>query len=397
MTELGNIDDYRWLVSSDAVSWLEKAAQTEDDPDSLLRTTVALRRDLGKARTNLVIALVQLRRRGKVKFSQADRMFFTRQLLEQATDEQIGAYKAARYPDQGEFADICCGIGGDLISLARRSVTRGIDCDEVAALLAAANCDSLELKSTSVHVDEASQIPIADFAAWHVDPDRRPEGYRTTRLTSHQPDLTIIEQLLAANRQGAIKLAPAANVPEHWRNNAELEWIGNRGECRQLVAWFGDLAKSPGQRTATVLSNGALEACSIRGEAHVEIPLAKQVGRFVFEPHSAVLAADLTGVLANAYGLQTIAPGIPYLTGDEAVDSPMLARFEVSETMPFNIRKLRTHLRQLDIGHMEIKKRGVRLSPEHVLAELSLSGEGSATLLLMPMGKKMLAILCQRV
>jgi hypothetical protein len=396
MAELGNLDDFRWLVSSDAVPWLEKAAQTADDPDSLLKTTVALRRDLGRARSHLAIALIQLRRRGRVKFSQADRMFFTRQLLEQATDEQIGAYKAARYPEQGELLDLCCGIGGDLISLARRSVTRGVDCDEIAALLAAANCESLGLTSTSIHVEDAQQIPITDYAAWHLDPDRRPEGHRTTRLASHEPDLPTVERLLAANRQGAIKLAPACNVPEHWRGEAELEWIGNRGECRQLVAWFGNLARYPGQRTATVLSNGAAEACSIRGAEHVKIPLAEQVGRYVFEPHSAVLAADLTGVLAAEYGLQAIAPDIAYLTSDEAVDSPILTRFEVSETMPFNFRRLRTHLRQLGIGRLEIKKRGVRLNPEQVHSELALVGDGAATMLLMPMGKKVLAILCQR-
>ena len=396
MAELGNIDDFRWLVSGDAVPWLEKAAHTADDPDSLLKTTVALRRDLGRARSHLAIAQIQLRRRGKVKFSQADRMFFTRQLLEQATDEQIGAYKAARYPESREILDLCCGIGGDLISLARRSVTRGVDCDPIAALLAAANCESLGLTSTSIHVEDAHQIPIADFAVWHLDPDRRPEGHRTTRLTSHEPDLATIERLLAVNRQGAIKLAPACSVPEHWRGEADLEWIGNRGECRQLVAWFGDLARYPGQRTATVLSNGALAACSIRGDAHGEIPLAEHVGRYVFEPHSAVLAADLTGVLAAEYGLRAIAPDICYLTSDEAVESPMLTRFEVSETMPFNFRKLRTHLRQLGIGRLEIKKRGVRLSPEQVHSELALVGDGAATMLLMPMGKKVLAILCQR-
>jgi hypothetical protein len=78
-------------------------AEAEDDPDSLLKTTVALRRDLGTARTHLVIAQIQLRRRAKAKFSQAERMFFTRQLLEQATDEQISTYKATRFPPQGSW------------------------------------------------------------------------------------------------------------------------------------------------------------------------------------------------------------------------------------------------------------------------------------------------------
>jgi hypothetical protein len=90
----------------------------------------------------------------------------------------------------------------------------------------------------------------------------------------------------------------------------------------------------------------------VRGEANVEIPVAENVGRYVFEPNAAVLAAGLTGRLAAISGLQAIAAEIPYLTGDQAIDSPLLDGFEVSETMPFNIRRLRQHLRRLGIGHI---------------------------------------------
>jgi hypothetical protein len=396
MVDLGNTDDYRWLVSSDAAPWLEKASQAEDDPDSLLKTTVTLRRDLGTARTHLVIAQIQLRRRAKVKFSQAERMFFTRQLLEQATDEQIGAYKASRFPAQGVLVDLCCGIGGDLISLGRRTTTQGVDSDEVATILAAANCQSCDLTTTSVLVDDAARIPVEEFTSWHLDPDRRPEGHRTTKLALLEPDLPIMERLLSVSEQGAIKLASATVVPEDWRARAELEWIGSRGECRQQVAWFGDLATSPGQRTATVLSNGTVAACTVRGDANVQIPVAEQVGRYVFEPDAAVLAAGLSGQLAGDLGLQAIAEGIPYLTGDQPIDSPLLDGFEVSETMPFNIRRLRHHLRRLGVGRLEVKKRGVRLTPEHVVSELGLIGDRAATMLLLPLHKRVLAILCQR-
>lgn len=398
MAELGNISDYQWLVSSDAAPWLERAAQAEETPESLLKTTIALRGDLGTQRTHLVIAQVQLRRRARKKFSQADRMFFTRQLLEQATEERISQYKAVRFPQQGQLLDLCCGIGGDLISLGRRTTTQGVDRDEVATTLAQANCEILELQSATVQVDDATHVAVADSSAWHLDPDRRPEGQRSTKLTLHEPDLSSMEGLLSANQHAAIKLAPATNVPDSWKAEAELEWIGTRGECRQQVAWFGDLARIPGQRAATVLFDGSMKSdCTIRGEPNVDVPTAAQVGRYVFEPNAAVLAADLTGQLAMDVGLQTIAANIPYLTGDQVVDSSLLAGFEVVETMPFTIRRVRQYLRQRGIGRLEVKKRGVRLTPEHVLAELSLTGDRAATLLLMPVHKKILAIVCQRL
>ena len=45
--------------------------------------------------------------------------FFTPVGWEQATDELIAAYKASRFPADGPVADLCCGIGGDLLVLAR--------------------------------------------------------------------------------------------------------------------------------------------------------------------------------------------------------------------------------------------------------------------------------------
>jgi hypothetical protein len=397
MAELGNIIDYRWLVSSDAERWLERAAEADQTPESLLKTTIALRGDLGTQRTHLVIAQIQLRRRARKKFRHADRMFFTRQLLEQSTEERIGDYKAARFPQQGPLLDLCCGIGGDLISLGLRATTQGVDRDEVATTLAMANCQVLDLKSTSVLVDDAAQVSVDDFAAWHLDPDRRPEGHRSTKLTLHEPDLSSMEHLLASNPQAAIKLASATAVPDSWKAEAELEWISTRGECRQQVAWFGDLARTPGQRAATVVFDGSVDACTLIGDPNLVTPTASQVGRYVFEPNAAVLAASLTGQLAMETELQAISANIPYLTGDQPLDSPLLAGFEVTETMPFTIRRVRQYLRKQGIGRLEVKKRGVRLTPEHVLAELSPTGDRAATLLLMPIDKKVLAIICQRL
>ncbi|MCH5372950.1 MAG: SAM-dependent methyltransferase, partial [Planctomycetes bacterium] len=88
---------------------------------------------------------------------------------------------------------------------------------------------------------------------------------------------------------------------------------------------------------------------------------------------------------------------VGYLTGDQAISSPELSCFQVIDVMPFSARRLRTYLRQHGIGRLEVKKRGVRLSPEQVLAELSPTGDGAATLMLMPEKKRVLAIVCQRV
>ena len=96
------VEEYQWLVSPAAARWLDIAADT--DEKSLVRMSLTLRKDLGVTRTHLVIAQAELRRRAGIKFKHASRMFFTRQLLEQATDDQIAGYKARRWPADGRLA-----------------------------------------------------------------------------------------------------------------------------------------------------------------------------------------------------------------------------------------------------------------------------------------------------
>src|SRR5690606_8660119 len=95
---------------------------------------------------------------------------------------------------------------------------------------------------------------------WHVDPDRRATGRRSTSLELHSPGPELIDRWRNASRHGVVKLAPAAEPPDDWQQAAELEWITSNRECRQLVVWFGRLARTPGERRATTLTANASRA-----------------------------------------------------------------------------------------------------------------------------------------
>jgi len=389
-----NIENYRWLVSSDARPWLDMITASER---SLVALSQSLRKEIGVTRTHLVVALVELRRRAKTKFSQAQRMFFTRQLLEQATDEAIAEYKASRFPADQDIADLCCGIGGDLLGLAGRGGVTAVDRDPVAAVLAEANCEAAGKTHVQFVVADVSQHRVDSYAAWHLDPDRRAAGRRTTKVEYQDPDPDAVENLRKLNPNAAVKLAPATKVPAGWAEESELEWIGSRRECRQQVAWFGDLSRNSGQRSATVVSVGAKPPCTVRGDPAVEPPVASELGRYVFEPHAVVLAAGLGGVLANQHDLWVPSPRIAYLTGDHVIASPALSCFEVTEVMPFDVKTVRASVRERGIGNIEVKQRGLRISPEEVVSKIRAKGDESATLILMRIEKKVRAVLTRRV
>ena len=135
-----------------------------------------LRRELSAERARLVVEQVDLRRRAAEKFGDLpQRMFFTRVLLEQATDLWIARYKAARFASGGTWRsdDYCCGIGGDLIALAERGRCDGLGLSsEVACLLAEANLRAGRRNAGS-NCGDVEQLTPERSTAWHLDPDRR--------------------------------------------------------------------------------------------------------------------------------------------------------------------------------------------------------------------------------
>ncbi|HEX3999670.1 MAG TPA: hypothetical protein VHX65_14045 [Pirellulales bacterium] len=479
MQTAGNLSDFRWLVSAEAAPWLELAAQ---EPQPSVAMVSRLRRELSAERAHLVLEQSALRRRGRDKFVAAERMFFTPLGLEQATDEVLAAYKAERFariargssgavdepmengvddspsppaplphrgegrrmvpaplPHRGEggralatplFADLCCGIGGDLIAIGNCGPTIGVDRDPVAALLAEANLAACGLlipghaggntggargtreshagraveKCARVQVGDVAVFSVAECNAWHIDPDRRPEGRRTTRAVLHDPPPASIEQLLSMCPNAAVKLAPAAVLPGGWASRAELEWITTRRECRQLVAWFGGLATQLGTRRATVLSAGR-QRRTFTGEADLVTGVANRIGRYVFEPDAAILAAGLAGALAREYGLEAVAARGAYLTGEPSGEmlrnsvlrDAALASFEVLDVVPLRVKALRQWLRERGIGRVDVKKRAVDIDPHRLAADLRSECNDHATLLVYSQGEKKLAIIARRL
>jgi hypothetical protein len=212
----------------------------------------------------------------------------------------------------------------------------------------------------------------------------------------HEPSAEVIDRLLLQCGDAAIKLAPAAELPERWVCDAELEWISRDGECRQLVAWFGRFAERAGGRQATVLA-GAQSPRTITGEMGVYVPPAGPVGQYLFEPDAAVLAADLTGALAVQLSVAPLVPNGTYLTGDRPLDDPALAGFEVTDVLPFDAKRLKALFRERKVGRLEVKKRGVPNDPAQLQRQLRAEGDRSATLILTRIAGRVTAIIARRL
>lgn len=386
-------DDYEWLTGDEAGRWLSDPALSELSSEAVQKR---LRKVLSAERARLLAWQSGLRRKGVEKFGAiAESMFFSDLALEQATDRWIARYKAARFRRDRSVADYCCGIGGDLLALAERGTVTGWDRSPEMVILARANLRTCGLASRGeVRLGAAEEHPPEPELSWHLDPDRRTDGRRSTLIQWHSPNDETIDGWLSQSPNGAIKLAPAAELPVEWQTRAELEWISRGRQCRQLVAWFGELAESSGQRRATVVHNE--EHQSFVGSPNQSPELAESVGRYVYDTDPAIRAAKLTGALADAVGCLVLAPGENYLTSETVVEHPLLSCFRVRDVLPLRMATIKKYLTGHGIGELEIKTRGVSTNPEMVRKGVNLTGSDSATLLLTRQGKREIAIVAER-
>lgn len=393
MPTSGDLPDYQWLLSPAAREMVQATAES-DLP--LHQLAARLRKEHSPERTALLLDQRELRQRAREKFDHAADMWFTRVALEQATDQWTAAYKAERFAKYPTACDVCTGIGGDLLALAAATQATGIDASEVAVLLAKANLIASD-RQAEVTLGEAAPAFVAQFDAWHADPDRRSTGRRTSSVELHSPDLATLEAMLQENPNAAIKLAPAGAAPDEWQQRAELEWISRDRECRQQVAWFGDLAHHPGKRSATRLDKQGNVLGNFTGHPDAPLLMGERIGEWLYEPDPAVLAADLHGALAKSLDLAAAGTKVAYFTSQHDVKHPLLTRFRVVDQLPSaQVKAVAAYLRERNVGRLEIKHRGLKLDPELFRKQLKLRGDNEAVVIVFPLRGKPIAVIAER-
>ncbi|WP_432036593.1 class I SAM-dependent methyltransferase [Streptomyces cucumeris] len=355
-------------------------ALRDHDPADELTTATRLRRDHPAELVSAALTQAQLRRRAVAKFGEdAHRMYFTPHGVEQSTRTSVAAYRAERFAGFGVrgVADLCCGIGGDAIALARAGISvLAVDRDPLTCAVARANAASLGLSELiEVRCADVAEIDTTPFDAVFVDPARRGGRGRVFDPEAYSPPLSWAVGAARTAPRAALKIAPGIPheaVPE----DAEAEWISDHGHVKEAVLWFG--TARPGMRRATLLP----ASHSLLGTRLLPDPPTGPVGRWLYEPDGAVIRAHLVADVAARIGGRLIDPTIAYITADELRPTPYATPYEITDVLPFNLKKLKALLREREIGIVTIKKRGSAVEPETLRKKLRLAGRNACTILL---------------
>lgn len=351
----------------------------DHDPAQELATATRLRREHPAELVSAALGQARLRQRAVAKFGAEDayRMYFTPHGVEQSTRAEVAAYRARRFAALGvrRLADLCCGIGGDAIALARAGIfVLAVDRDPLTCEAVRANAEALGLSELiEVRCADVADIDTSGYDAVFVDPARRGGRGRIFDPEAYSPPLSWAVEAARKAPYAALKIAPG--VPhEAVPDEAEAEWISDGGDVKEAVLWFGT---EPGARRATLLPGGA----SLTGRGLPD-PAVRPVGRYLYEPDGAVIRAHLVAEAAEELAGGLIDGTIAYVTSDELRATAYAAAYEITDVLPFNLKKLKALVRERGIGVVVIKKRGSAVEPEDLRKKLKPTGPNSCVIVL---------------
>lgn len=420
---------------------------TDVDPDRTLALAESLRRRYPADLVSAALSMQALRVAARAKFSAADQMLVTRAGLEQASSDLTARHAAARFAGAGLVADLCCGIGGNLIALASTLTTEstyatgatqatdsestngplgalqahqradgadgdGGQCREDGSRSGArrviavdADLTTLEFARHNASVcapgaeigyvcADVTRLSLTGIDAVFIDPARRDDGRRLPPGAC-QPPLGWCLQLTESVPAVGIKAAPGLRrdrVPPGW----ETEFVAIGRELKEALLWSPALAGSVSR--ATVLPSG--DTMVARADTAMPPGRLAPPGEFLLDPSPAVTRAGLVAELAHQVGGWQIDPMIAFLACDAPVRTPFARTLRVLDSAPWHEKRFARRLRELGIGSLDIRRRGLAGDVAQIHRRLGLRGgqpskqRGIATLVLTRVNDQPWGLIC---
>jgi hypothetical protein len=174
-----------------------------------------------------------------------------------------------------------------------------------------------------------------------------------------------------------VKISPGVDLAELSSFDCEVEFISLQGELKEAALWFGPLKTA--HRRATLLPG--LHIFTDPGDSPApRLPISPPQ-TYLYEPDPAILRAGLVTHLGETLSAAQLDPEIAYLTNTTKTPTPFARVWVVEDWFAFNLKKLRSYLRERGIGRVTVKKRGSPITPEELIQALHLNGSGEERIL----------------
>ncbi|MEQ1936101.1 MAG: class I SAM-dependent methyltransferase [Fimbriimonadaceae bacterium] len=315
----------------------------------------------------------ELRDRAKGKFKKAAEMLFDREALEMATHEEVATFHASLFPAGVRVADLTCGIGADLIALARNRDAIGFELDPIRAEYARHNLAVHDLK-TEVRCEDSLDAH-ADWEFAFADPARRISdggGRRVSRDgSSYSPSLESLTECFSSLKGWLIKLSPLLADSTLSSLSETQIFVSHQGECKEVLCTNLPLpeGRAAGIWGYQVESANWLPATV--GQMGDEPRGTGAVSKLsVYEADPAAIRAHCLPTLCGQFNLEHLGDSNGYLIGASGVKSAWLKEFEIMANPGNDERALKRLIQELGPKQVIVKQRGCNLDPVKVGRQL---------------------------
>jgi hypothetical protein len=152
--------------------------------------------------------------------------------------------------------------------------------------------------------------------------------------------------------------------------------VSDGGEVVEAGLYRGSL-RTPGVTRAATLLPGNLTVTDCELPSG-QVPTGT-VRRYVHEPDAAVIRSGLVAAIVEQLAGWLLDPRIAYISTDAPTASGFVSSYQVDAVLPFSLKTLRTYLREQDVGHVVLKKRGSAVDLDELHRSLRLKGPKSPT------------------
>lgn len=339
-----------------------------------------------------MLSQIKIQKRNLNKIPISNELLFTEQGVQQASSFKLAQYHTKKFEAFYKVADLSCGIGVDLMNIAKeKEQVYAIDLDADTLKLAEYNCESQNLnniKFISGKAEEFTQQVDAIF----IDPDRRPDSNRRIVPEEYSPPFSKIMKLRNVCKNIAVKLSPAIDYKRlKLPIDSTLEFVSENGTLKEILLCMGKLSTENCEQKAVLLSTNLTLQNS---NAKTKIT---EIQKYLFEPDPAIIRAGLVQELGIKIGYNLIDSKLALLTGSYIVESDFGKIYKVEEIIKYDLKKVRKYVRQNEIGELIIKTRGFPESVEQFRKKIKLKGKNSVVMFILRRGDDHIIIFSQLV
>lgn len=340
---------------------------------------------------NEILTLIKLREKYLPKLKISNQWILTEKNAQQASSYLVAKYHGTLFSKFSSVADLCCGIGMDLMFLSEnKKCTYAVDLDPHILISAQYNMKMSSPDKYISFLNIKAEEFNEDVEAVFIDPDRRTNEKRNADPLEMSPSINSVELIIHQYQNIAVKLSPMIDYEKQTiLSQHQLQFVSENNELKEILLCTGKLNDGIKRKCIILPENICFDD---QRQLTDEI---STICKYLIEPNVAIIKAHLVEHLAYEIKAKKIDQHLALLTSDDFIDTPMAKSYEVNDIFDFSVNMLNKYISANHIEILDIKTRGFSETVESFRKKLKLKkGTKQAVLFIIRFEKKHLFIIC---